>query len=125
MAQDLEDFSFPAFSSRTVDPESPVYPSLMSMMKADLVINPDSDVWLIHDRPLPELMKWIEYDIELETLILVAVSGKIQGFGQKVAPAMKKYLRKAKQVYLIRSEAGVIHDMGVLPLIVRKELKLQ
>lgn len=123
MTKDLESFGFPDFTAQMPDPDSPVYPPLMSMMKADLVLNPESDVWLIHERPLPEVMKWIEYDIELETLILVGLSGKIQSFGMKVPPAMKKYLRKGQQIHLIRFAGEVIQDMSIVPLVVRAELR--
>ncbi len=122
MTKDLEDFSFPESPSRKPDADSPVYPSLMSMMKVDLVLNPDSDVWMIYERPLPEVMKWVEYDIEMESLILVSLSGKIQSFGMKVPPAMKKYLRQAKQVYAVRQDSNGIQDMSIVPLVVRAEL---
>ncbi len=123
MTKHLENFGFSDFTSQVSDPDSPVYPPLMSMMKADLVINPESDVWLIHDRPLPEVMKWIEYDIEMESLILVSLSGKIQSFGMKVPPAMKKYLRKGQHIYVIRQDEHGIQDMSIVPLVVRAELK--
>lgn len=122
MTKDLEDFSFPDFNNRKPDTDSPVYPSLMSQMKVDLVLNPQSDVWLIYERPLPEVMKWIEYDIEMESLILVSLSGKIQSFGMKVPPAMKKYLRLAKQVYAVRQDDNGIQDMSIVPLVVRAGL---
>ncbi len=122
MNKDLENFGFPDFNDRKPDPDSPVYPPLMSQMKVDLVLNPDSDVWMIYERPLPEVMKWIEYDIEMESLILVSLSGKIQNFGMKVPPAMKKYLRRARQVYAIRQDEGGIQDMSIVPLVVRAEL---
>lgn len=120
---DFDNLGFSARGRAVADPDSPVYPSLLSTMKADLVLNPESDIWLIYSEPLPELVKWIEYDIELETLILVSLSGKIQSFGKKVAPAMKKYLRQGRQIYLIRYDMDVIQDMGIVPLVVREELK--
>ncbi len=96
MTNNLEKFGFSDFAHQGADTASPVYPSLMSQMKAELVVNPESDVWLIYDRPLPEVMKWIEYDLDLETLTLVSISGKIQDFGMRVPPAMKKFLRSSK-----------------------------
>jgi hypothetical protein len=123
MTKDFDIPGFTDFKRAIPDPDSPVYPSLMSMMKADLVLNPESDIWLIHDQPLPEVVKWIEYDIELETLILVSVSGKIQGFGQKIPPAMKKYMGKGRMIHLIYFDMDLIQDMSIVPLIVREELK--
>lgn len=113
---------FDEFGQVKVDADSPVYPSLMSMMKVDLVISPESDVWMAHDKPLPEVLKWIEYDLDLENLILVSVSGKIQDFGMKVPPAMKKYLRKATHIFAIYQAEDHIKDMSRVPLVVRDAL---
>lgn len=113
---------FDEFGQVKIDDESPVYPSLMSMMKVDLVISPESDVWMAHDQPLPEVLKWIEYDLDLESLTLVALSGKIQDFGMKVPPAMKKYLRKATHIYAIHQAEDHIKDMSRVPLLVRDAL---
>lgn len=106
-------------SKLEINADSPVYPSLMSMMKVDLVISPESDVWMAHDQPLPEVLKWIEYDLDLQTLTLVCVSGKIQDFGMKVPAPMKKYLRKAAHVYAIHQAEDHIKDMSRVPLVVR------
>ncbi|QQG36457.1 MAG: hypothetical protein HYS17_01300 [Micavibrio aeruginosavorus] len=91
-------------------------------MKVDLAISPESDVWMAHDQPLPEVLKWIEYDLDLETLTLVSVSGKIQDFGMKVPSPMKKYLRKAKHIYAIHQAEDHIKDMSRVPLVVREAL---
>lgn len=122
MNKDMENFGFPGATRPQIDPESPVYPSLMSMMMVDLVLSPESDVWLIYERPLPEALKWIEYDLDLESLILVSLSGKVQDFGMKVPPAMKKYLRRAKQIYAILFSDEKINDMCFVPLVVREPL---
>lgn len=122
MINNPEDFNFPDFQSSKPAADSPVYPPLMTQMKVDLVLNPDSDVWMIYERPLPEVMKWIEYDIEMESLILVSLSGKIQSFGMKVPAAMKKYLCRAKRVYAVRQDEGGIQDMSIVPLVVRAAL---
>ncbi len=122
MTKDLERFGFSDFTHPAGDAANPVYPSLMSQMKAELVVNPESDVWLIYDRPLPEVMKWIEYDVDLETLTLVSISGKIQDFGMRVPPAMKKYLRRAKQIYVVHQGEDRIKDMSLVPLLVRDSI---
>jgi hypothetical protein len=122
MTNNLEKFGFSDFAHQGADTASPVYPSLMSQMKAELVVNPESDVWLIYDRPLPEVMKWIEYDLDLETLTLVSISGKIQDFGMRVPPAMKKFLRRAKLIYAVHQGEDHIKDMSLVPLLVRDSI---
>ena len=124
MSKELQSFDFSDFVSTAaaVDPDSPVYPSLMSQMKVDLAISPESDVWLVYEKPLPEIMKWVEYDIDLETLTLVSMSGKIQDFGMKVPTALKKYMARATQIYAIHQGETEIKDMSVVPLLVRDSL---
>ena len=124
MNKDLESIGFSDFSrgATTANPDFPLYPSLMSQMKVDLAVSPKSDVWMVHEHPLPEIMKWVEYDIELATLTLVSISGKIQDFGMKVPPAMKKYLSRATQIYAIHQGETEIKDMSVVPLVVRDPL---
>lgn len=114
---------FPDFvDNKKPDPDMPVYPSLMSMMKVDLVISPESDIWMAHEQPLPEVMKWVEYDQDLQTLTLVSMSGKIQDFGMKVPPPMQKYMKRATKIYAIHQGENEIKDMSVVPLLVRSAL---
>ena len=122
MTKDLGNFAFPDFAPQKSDPDSPVYPSLMSQMKVDLAISPDSDVWLVHDKKLPEVLKWVEYDLDLETLVLVSLSGKIQDFGMRVPPTVKKYLRRAKTVCVVFQGEEFVNDMSIVPLVVRDGL---
>lgn len=120
MAKDLENFDFPGFAHQKMDAESPVYPSLMAMMKVDIAISPESDVWIIHNQPLPEPLKWIEYDLDLESLTLVSLSGKIQDSGMKVPASIKKFLRRAKEVSVVYQGDEYVKDMCIVPLLVRE-----
>lgn len=122
MTKELESLGFSDFAHQKPGADNPVYPPLMSQMKVDLVVNPNSDVWLIYERPLPEIMKWVEYDADMETLTLVSISGKIQDFGMRVPPAMKKFLRRAKQIYAVHQGEGHIKDMSLVPLLVRESI---
>lgn len=121
MNKDLESFGFPGIAQK-IDPESPVYPSLMSMMMVDLAISPDSDVWMIYEHALPEALRWVEYDIDLASLTLVSLSGKIQDFGMLVPPSMKKHLRRADAIHAIQLTDQQIQDTCIVPLLVRASL---
>lgn len=122
MTKDLEAFGFSEFSAKTVDPDSPVYPPLMSQMKVDIAVSPDADVWIIHEKALPEALKWVEYDPDLETLTLVSLSGKQQDSGMKVPKSVKKYMARAKLVSVVHQGDDFINDMCVVPLLARTSM---
>ncbi len=109
------DFEKPAVA----DDVSPVMQPLKKKMNFDLLISPDSDVWLVMDQPLSEIMKWLEYDPDLDTLCLVSASGRIQDLGMKIPAPMKKYLRAATEITLVYQGDHCVNDMSVIPLVSR------
>lgn len=109
------DFERPAVA----DDVGPVMHPLKKKMNFDLLISPDSDVWLVMDQPLSEIMKWLEYDPDLDTLCLVSASGRIQDLGMKIPAPMKKYLRAATEVALVYQGDHCVNDMSVIPLVSR------
>lgn len=103
----------------TVD-EIPVFRPLAATMNVDLVMNPDSKVWILHDKPFPDILMWVEYDIDAATLTLVYRNGKVQELGIKIHAPMRKYLRSARQLFTMRLEGEQIADTYVRPLLVRE-----
>jgi hypothetical protein len=110
----------PGFSDGAATEEIPVFRPLASMMKVDLVMNPDSKVWILHDKPFPDILMWAEYDIDSASLTLVYRNGKIQELGLKIHAPMRKYLRSARQLFTMRLEGDQIVDTYVRPLLVRE-----
>lgn len=102
------------------EPDMPVLPSLSATMNVDLVVNPNADVWLIHDRPFPLGLIWAEYDVDTASLYLVARDGKIIDFGMKIFPETRKFMRNARQLFTLRMTNGQIDDSYTLPLLVRE-----
>lgn len=102
------------------EPDMPVLPSLCATMNVDLVVNPNADVWLIHDRPFPLGLIWAEYDVDTASLYLVARDGKIIDFGMKIFPETRKFMRNARQLFTLRMTNGQIDDSYTLPLLVRE-----
>jgi hypothetical protein len=100
--------------------EIPVFRPLAATMNVDLVMNPDSKVWILHDKPFPDVLMWVEYDIDAATLTLVYRNGKIQELGMKIHAPMRKYLRSARQLFTMRLEGEQIADTYVRPLLVRE-----
>lgn len=100
--------------------EIPVFRPLAATMNVDLVMNPDSKVWILHDKPFPDILMWVEYDIDAATLTLVYRNGKVQELGIKIHAPMRKYLRSARQLFTMRLEGEQIADTYVRPLLVRE-----
>ncbi len=100
--------------------EVPVFRPLSGMMKVDLVLNPDSKVWILHDKPFPDILMWAEYDIDAASLTLVYRNGKVQSLGMKIHAPMRQYLRTARQLFTMQLEDKKIIDTYILPLLVRE-----
>jgi len=100
--------------------DAPVLTPLAQKMAVDLVINPDSKVWLLHDQRFQDIVMWAEYDVDSASLILVMRDGKMQDLGMKIHAPMRKYLRAARQLYTMRVDNGKIADTYILPLLVRE-----
>ena len=95
--------------------ESPVLPSLASYMKVDFMFN-DKGVWILHDKPLPEILKWVEYDVEKGTVILNTAEGRTQELGLAIPVKAAARLRKSVEISVMLVKNGQIADMTIVPL---------
>jgi hypothetical protein len=82
-------------------------------------VNEKSDIWLLHDRPFTEAVKWAEYDLELNKMYLILLSGRQQEVGLVIPDEMVNPLRQGKQVYLVQMQDKTMVDCGAVPLMVR------
>lgn len=98
----------------------PVHKPLASTMNVDLMVNEDSKLWVIHDKPFPDILIWAEYDADMASLSLIAKDGKIIDLGMKIHQPLRKYMLSARQLFTMRMQDGKIDDCYVLPLIVRE-----
>jgi hypothetical protein len=101
--------------------DQPILPATGSgrNAKLDLLVNEKSDIWLLYDRPFSETVKWAEYDLELNKIYLVLLSGRQQEVGLVIADEMADLLKKGRQMYLVHMKDKSIADCGMVPLIVR------
>lgn len=99
--------------------ESPVYPPMTSNMKVDFLYNEEGDAWLLHDKPLPDILKWIEYDVDMNNVILVTRSGKIQDMGLELPENSSYHLQNVATITVLLMEDGKIADFAIVPLITR------
>lgn len=97
----------------------PVYPDMASTMKVDFVFNREGKVWILHDKPLPSILKWVEFDTDFESVTLVTREGKIQNVGLKVPGDMAYYIEQAMEITVMLMKDGKVEDFAIVPMITR------
>jgi hypothetical protein len=93
--------------------------SLASKMKVDILFNVEGLVCIFHSEPLPEILRWVEYDVDLETVTLVMDSGNIHDVGLKISPEHGKHMKTATEVSVVLVKDSQIHDLTVVPVVIR------
>ncbi len=99
--------------------DTPVLPPASSRMTVDLLVNEKSEIWLLYDKPFKETIKWAEYDLDLNKINLVMVSGRQQELGFVVPDDMQGDLQYGREIYLIQMNDKKVTDCGTVPLMVR------
>lgn len=93
---------------------------LTSLMNVNIMVNESSKVWVLHDEPLPDLLKWVEYDCSSGCVSLVTDDGVLLGLGLELPQDIKQRLEKARDVYVVRMRDEYIDDFYHLPLLVQE-----
>ena len=99
--------------------DSPVLPTVASRMKVDILVNEQSEIWLLYDTPFAETVKWTEYDLDTNKVWLVLLSGRQQELGLVIPREMRDFLQYGHQIYLVQMQDKKIADCGIVPLMVR------
>lgn len=100
---------------------APVLAPIAGYMGVEIVVKDDGSSMILHDKPMPETVQWVDYDMDLDTLTFVSFKGKIFGLGMKVKPNFRKYLRQGKSIYIVYMENGKKPKIvDNVPLIVRR-----
>lgn len=101
--------------------DTPVIPALHSIMNPDLIVNDQGQVVLIHEKPLPDVIWWVDYDPDLRQLIFVTVAGQIMPFGLPVPDVVDAFLRFARVMDFIEiDDTGKIISTDERRVVVRK-----
>ena len=103
--------------------DTPVLAPAAAQMNVEIVINEKADVWLLHSAAFAETIKWAEYDLDLNKLYLVLLSGRQQEIGFPIPDKLANNLKNAAQLFLIQMTDEKIADCGVVPLFVRGALQ--
>lgn len=97
----------------------PVLPTLASQMKVDILVNEKSDIWLLYDTAFREVVRYAEYDLDDNRVVLVTVTGKQQELGLVIPDPVRDELRRGAWMYLVQMKGKDIADFGLIPFIVR------
>jgi hypothetical protein len=96
-----------------------VAPDLLSMMRVDLITNTNSDVVILHDKPLPGILHWMEYDDDLHRATLVMRDGMTVDLGMKIAKKIGECMMDSKKVYTVLTDGKEAQDLYMVPVITR------
>lgn len=97
--------------------EMPVLKDAVKDMKLDLAICDRGEVYVFHEKPMPERVNWIEYDREVLKLYFISEKGRIQGIGMTVLDHLDQVISQSKRVYLIHREGGENKSAFEMPLV--------
>lgn len=98
---------------------SAILPPLASCMKVDLLVNEQSQVWLLHDQPFSGILRWAEYDAGTDTVTLIMDSGQIQEVGLPLSAPMRELLAGATLLHAILMGEKYIKDVYRVPLVAK------
>ena len=99
----------------------PVWPAATTKMQIDVTVNEESQVWILHDQPFPDLLEWVEFEVKTGIMTFVTKEGKLQDLGLTIHAPMKEYVAHARQAFLVMMRHNEVRDMGLVPLIVRND----
>ncbi len=97
-------------------PDLPVLPPLASCMKVDFLWDDKGGAWILHDKPLSDILKWVDYDPDSGRVTLNTAQGKTQDLGLPVPAAAAGRLKKAEKVTVMLIKDGKISDFTSVPI---------
>lgn len=103
--------------------DNPLLSHATQDMLMDIVTNDDGDVYVLHDRPFPENIGWIEFDEETARLDFISAEGRIRFFGMTVPPEVKTQIMKSELALMLEvGTEGEIRNHALTSLVTRKEI---
>ncbi len=99
---------------------TPVDPPMADIMDVDVIINEKSQIWVMHDKPFPRRLDWVEYDMDDDSLTFVTKGGKVQDLGMKIQPAIRSLMAKSNNLYTMCVQDGKISNFFMVVIAIRK-----
>lgn len=98
-----------------ITPDAQILAPMASYCECELVVNEDGYAMVIYNKPLPEGIHWVEYDMDLSLLTFVSWSGSAMELGLKVHRPFRKYLQIAKEIMLVQMDESKQEMLSVYP----------
>ncbi len=98
--------------------EAPTLPDITESVKLDLAISENGQVYIFHEKNIPEQVNWAEYDHIAQRIDLITVSGRIQGLGLKINEALQEQICAATRIFVIYMIAGKTEQIIEIPLVI-------
>ncbi|GEM_PF-1267119 len=105
-------------------PEYPVLADVAPQMKIDVVVNRDNMLYVLHDKPFPSYLEWIEFDAATGAMTFITAGGKMQDLGMVIYPPMDKFVMEAKEACVMMIRDKKVRDMGLVPLTVQNRAQI-
>jgi len=103
--------------------DNPILKHATTEVLIDVMTNDHGDVYVLHDRPFPEAIGWIEYDQETTRLDFISEEGRIRFFGVKVPKHIEPQIIKGEAALMVEiTPDGEMKNKAIKSLIVRKDL---
>lgn len=103
--------------------DNPLLSHATSDMLMDIVTNDEGDVYVLHDRPFPEAIGWLEFDEETARLDFISEEGRIRFFGMTVPPAVKGQIMKSELALMLEvGTDGEIRGHHLKSVVTRKDI---
>jgi hypothetical protein len=87
--------------------------------RVDLIVKPNGELWLFHDKKSEDLIAWAEFDEEEQSLSLIKEDGVAQDLGMSIPPLMATYLRNSKTLHLSYIENNKVKEEIEIPITIR------
>lgn len=97
--------------------EMPVLRDAVKAMKLDLAVSEGGDVYVFHEKPMPEKLNWVEYDRAALKLYFISHKGRIQGLGMKVAQTLDNTIAQSRRIFIVYREHNEVQTIFEMPLV--------
>ena len=100
--------------------ESPLKPDMNTQQKVAVIVTDGGGLMIVHDKPFEELLGWVEYDVESNTVFLMSRDGNIYSTGLEVQESAIDKVKMADKAMVVLVQNGLMQDIYKLPVTVRE-----
>lgn len=98
--------------------ESPILPKITETVALDLSVSSAGEVYIFHQKKIPEQLNWAEYDKEAATISLITKTGRIQDLGIKIEKLMQDKIGNPTRVFIIYVKDQKTEQILEIPMVI-------